>query len=193
MCRSLKKQFLFPEIDYLGIRQKCNDGWNKACIRCITFTQPHIITYMKFQKLLSLLCVTYLGLASGLFASEGWMTDFEAAQAKAKAENKPMLLDFTGSDWCGWCIKLDEEVFSQTAFSQYAAAELVLVEIDFPRRTDQPAKLKAQNEALAQKYGIRGFPTILVLSPEGELIEKTGYRRGGPRAYVAHIKEILAK
>ena len=148
---------------------------------------------MKFQKLLSLLCVTCLGLASGLFAGEGWMTDFEAAQAKAKAENKPMLLDFTGSDWCGWCIKLDEEVFSQAAFSEYAAAELVLVEIDFPRRTDQPAKLKAQNEALSQKYGIRGFPTILVLSPEGELIEKTGYRRGGPQAYVAHIKEILAK
>jgi protein disulfide-isomerase len=148
---------------------------------------------MKFQKLLSVLCVTCLGLASGLFAGEGWMTDFKAAQAKAKAENKPLLLDFTGSDWCGWCIRLDEEVFSQAAFREYAAAELVLVEIDFPRRTDQPAKLKAQNEALAQKYGIRGFPTILVLSPEGELIEKTGYRRGGPQAYVAHIKEILAK
>jgi thioredoxin-related protein len=148
---------------------------------------------MKFQKLLSLLCVTCLGLASGLFAGEGWMTDFEAAQAKAKAENKPMLLDFTGSDWCGWCIKLDEEVFSQAAFSEYAAAELVLVEIDFPRRTEQSDKLKAQNEALSQQYGVRGFPTILVLSSEGELIEKTGYRRGGAEAYVQHIKEILAK
>lgn len=148
---------------------------------------------MKFQKLLSLLCVTCLGLTSGLFASEGWMTDFEAAQSKAKAENKPMLLDFTGSDWCGWCIKLDEEVFDQAAFSQYAAAELVLVEIDFPRGKEQSDKLKAQNEALAQQYGVRGFPTILVLSSEGELIEKTGYRRGGAEAYVQHIKEILAK
>ena len=148
---------------------------------------------MKLQKLLSVLCVTCLGLASGLFAGEGWMTDFEAAQAKAKAENKPLLLDFTGSDWCGWCIKLDEEVFSQAAFSEYAAAELVLVEIDFPRRTEQSDKLKAQNEALSQQYGVRGFPTILVLSSEGELIEKTGYRRGGAEAYVQHIKEILAK
>ena len=121
------------------------------------------------------------------------MTDFEAAQSKAKAENKPMLLDFTGSDWCGWCIKLDEEVFDQAAFSQYAAAELVLVEIDFPRGKEQSDKLKAQNEALAQQYGVRGFPTILVLSSEGELIEKTGYRRGGAEAYVQHIKEILAK
>lgn len=152
-----------------------------------------MITYMKFQKLLSILCVTCLGLVSGLFAGEGWMTDFEAAQAKAKAENKPLLIDFTGSDWCGWCIRLDEEVFSQPAFSQYAADELILVEIDFPRRKSQPAELKEQNQALMQKYGIRGYPTILVLSPEGELIEKTGYRRGGAEAYVAHIKEILAK
>lgn len=112
------------------------------------------------------------------------MTDFEAAQAKAAAEQKPMLLDFTGSDWCGWCIKLDKEVFSQEAFQNYAAEALVLVELDFPRGKDQSAKLKAQNKALAEKYGIRGFPTILILSPEGELIEKTGYRRGGAESYV---------
>ena len=121
------------------------------------------------------------------------MTDFEAAQVKAKAENKPMLLDFTGSDWCGWCIKLDKEVFGEAAFKDYAAAELVLVELDFPRGKGQSAELKAQNEALAKQYGVRGFPTILVLSPDGELIEKTGYQRGGPEAYVEHIKGILAK
>ncbi len=121
------------------------------------------------------------------------MTDFEAAQVKAKAENKPMLLDFTGSDWCGWCIKLDKEVFGEAAFKDYAAAELVLVELDFPRSKGQSAELKAQNEALAKQYGVRGFPTILLLSPDGELIEKTGYQRGGPEAYVEHIKGILAK
>ena len=121
------------------------------------------------------------------------MTDFEAAKVKAKAENKPMLLDFTGSDWCGWCIKLDKEVFSEAAFKDYAAAELVLVELDFPRTKEQSAELKAQNEALAKQYGVRGFPTILVLSPDGTLIEKTGYQRGGPEAYVEHIKGILAQ
>lgn len=148
---------------------------------------------MKFQKLLSLFCITFLGLAATALAGEGWMTDFEAAKAKAKAENKPMLLDFTGSDWCGWCIKLDEEVFGEAAFKDYAKAELVLVELDFPRGKEQSAELKAQNEKLAQQYGVRGFPTILVLSPEGELIEKTGYQRGGPEAYVEHIQGILAK
>ena len=125
--------------------------------------------------------------------AELWMTDFEAAKVKAKAENKPMLLDFTGSDWCGWCIKLDKEVFGEAAFKDYAAAELVLVELDFPEGKGQSAELKAQNEALAKQYGVLGFPTILVLSPDGELIEKTGYQRGGPEAYVEHIKGILAK
>ena len=87
---------------------------------------------------------------------------------------------------------MDKEVFSQEAFKEFAADNLVLVELDFPRSKELSEDLKAQNKALSEKYGIRGFPTILVLSPEGELIEKTGYQRGGPEAYVAHIKLILA-
>ncbi|WPJ97587.1 thioredoxin family protein [Coraliomargarita algicola] len=144
------------------------------------------------RKILITALFTLLGLQASLSAGEGWMTDFDAAKAKAVAENKPLLVDFTGSDWCGWCIKLDKEVFSQAAFKQYAEDALVLVELDFPRSKPQSAELKAQNEALAKKYGIRGFPTILVLSPEGKLIEKTGYRRGGAEQYVEHIQEIVA-
>jgi thioredoxin-related protein len=125
------------------------------------------------------------------YVGDDWMTDFAAAKIIAAAEQKPLLLDFTGSDWCGWCIKLDKEVFSQKVFKEFATDNLVLVELDFPRGKEQSEDLKAQNKALSEKYGIRGFPTILVLSPEGELIEKTGYQRGGPEAYVAHIKEIL--
>lgn len=112
-----------------------------------------------------------------------WWVDFEQAQAAARAQNKPMLLDFTGSDWCGWCIKLDKEVFSQPEFKAYAAESLVLVELDFPKRKPQSAAIQAQNEALAEKYGIRGFPTILLLTPEGELIERTGYMRGGAATF----------
>jgi len=121
-----------------------------------------------------------------------WMTDFEAAQAKATAENKPLLVDFTGSDWCIWCIRLDEEVFSKQAFQDFAKENLILVEIDFPRKKAQPAELKAQNQALAEKYGVRGFPTILILDAKGEVIQKTGYRRGGPEKYVEHLQAILA-
>jgi len=125
-------------------------------------------------------------------ASDGWMTDFELAQTKAKEENKSLLLDFTGSDWCGWCIKLKDEVFSKSAFKDYAKESLVLVELDFPRNKKQSAEVKKQNEALAQKFGVRGFPTLILLSPEGELIGKTGYRQGGAEAYVEHLKEIAS-
>lgn len=145
------------------------------------------------HKILSISLLGLLGLSVSLSAAgDAWMTDFKAAQAKASAEQKPMLLDFTGSDWCGWCIKLDKEVFSRDAFRDYAADSLVLVELDFPRGKPQTDEVKAQNEALAEKYGIRGFPTIVLLSPEGELIDKTGYQPGGAAAYVEHIKGILA-
>ena len=119
------------------------------------------------------------------------MTDFAAASAKAKTENKPMLVDFTGSDWCGWCIKLDKEVFEKASFKKYAAENLILVSLDFPKKKKISDKLKAQNEALSKKYGVRGFPTILLLKADGSVIGKTGYQKGGPDAYVEHLKGIL--
>jgi thioredoxin-related protein len=126
-------------------------------------------------------------------AHSQWMTNFEKAKALSKKTKKPILIDFTGSDWCGWCIRLDEEVFSKDAFKDYAKKNLVLLEIDFPRRKAIDADTKAQNEALAQKYGIRGFPTILLTDHKGEVIETTGYQQGGAKAYVKHIKGLLAK
>lgn len=137
--------------------------------------------------------LSLLGLHLSLSAAgDAWMTDFEAAQSKAAAEQKPLLLEFTGSDWCPPCMMLNKEVFSQEIFLQYAADALILVKLDFPRKKELSAELKAQNEALATKYGIRGFPTILILSPEGKVVDTTGYRRGGAKAYVEHLKEIVA-
>jgi len=135
--------------------------------------------------------VAMFGALNLMAGGDGWMSDFEAAKAKAKAENKPMVLDFTGSDWCGWCIKLDKEVFSQEAFKQYAAENLVLVELDFPRKKQLPEETVKQNEALARQYAIRGFPTIIVLNAEGEMIGKTGYQPGGAEKYVEHLKKII--
>ena len=120
-----------------------------------------------------------------------WETDFEAAKDRAKAEGKPMLIDFTGSDWCGWCVKLKKEVFDHQEFKDYAAENLVLVELDFPRRKEQSEEEKAQNAKLAEKYEVRGFPTILILSDKGKEIARTGYKAGGPEAYVEHLKELL--
>ena len=130
---------------------------------------------------------------SSTHADNSWKTDLEAALAEAKSQNRYVLVDFTGSDWCGWCIKLDKEVFSQEAFKRFAADNLILVEIDFPRKASQSKELKAKNKKLAEKYGIRGFPTILVLSPDGGLVGKTGYKAGGAEAYVAHLEEIVKK
>src|SRR5260221_13878642 len=89
-----------------------------------------------------------------------WMTDLSKAQAKAKAEKKLVMLDFTGSDWCGWCIKLHKEVFSKPEFEEYAKKNLVLVEVDFPRGKQQTEELKKANQKLQQKYGIEGYPTL---------------------------------
>ena len=126
------------------------------------------------------------------WSAEGWMTDFEAAKKKAAAENKILLLDFSGSDWCSWCIKLDEEVFQKSAWKEYAKAHLVQVLIDFPRdKSEQSEALQKQNNELGKQYEVLGFPTVLLLDDEGTLIEKTGYQRGGADNYVNHIKGLI--
>ncbi len=120
-----------------------------------------------------------------------WETDFKKTSAIAKASGKYMLLDFSGSDWCGWCIRLEKEVFSQDAFKDFAEENLVCVLLDFPRAKEQTEELKQQNLDLARKYGIKGYPTIIILSPVGEPVGKTGYLQGGPREYARHLKKII--
>ena len=123
-------------------------------------------------------------------AKAGWLTNYEEAHQKAKAEGKLMLLDFTGSDWCGWCIKLAQEVFSKPEFKEYASKNLVLLEVDFPNRKKVPPATQAQNERLAMKYGIQGFPTIVVLNAAGEQVGELGYVPGGPDAFIAELEKL---
>jgi thioredoxin-related protein len=144
------------------------------------------------KKWLTVLAVVAIG--GGAFAAEGWMTDFEKAKALAKEKDKPILIDFSGSDWCGWCIRLDKEVFSQKAFKDYAKDNLILVLADFPSdKSKQSPELKAQNEKLAKEFGVSGFPTVFLLTPDGKPVAKTGYQDGGPEAYVTHIKKLIAE
>lgn len=132
--------------------------------------------------------------ASISFASEGWLTDWEAAKAKSKAENKPILINLTGSDWCGWCIKIEKDIFSQKAFKEYAAANLILMEADFPKKKEQPAELKKQNAALEKEYLDGGYPTVYLLDAEGKkLSEDLGVLKGGSDAFIAKLKELIAK
>ncbi|MGB5896232.1 MAG: thioredoxin family protein, partial [Ignavibacteriaceae bacterium] len=99
--------------------------------------------------------------------------------------------NFTGSDWCKWCFKLSDEVFSKDAFKEYADENLILVKLDFPRSISQSSETKAYNQSLAQKYGVQGFPTIIIFNSQGKPVAKTGYRTGGAANYVSHIKSFL--
>lgn len=124
-------------------------------------------------------------------ASAGeWLTDLPKAQAQAKKENKLVLLDFTGSDWCGWCIKLKGEVFDLKEFKDYADKHLVLVEVDFPRKKALSTEQKQANNALQEKYGIEGYPTIIVLNGDGQKVGKLGYMKGGPKAFIAELEKL---
>ena len=123
-----------------------------------------------------------------------WQTDLPAAQAQAKKEGKMVFVDFTGSDWCGWCIKLQKEVFTTKEFADYAKKNLVLVELDFPRTKPQSDELKKTNAKLQKQHDVGGFPTLLVLNGEGkEVWKQTGYMAGGPTAWIAKLDEAKKK
>jgi thioredoxin-related protein len=128
---------------------------------------------------------------SSFAGGEGWMHDIEAAKKKAAAENKDLFIDFTGSDWCGWCIKLNEEVFQHDPFKKGIADDFILVELDYPRDKSKLSKETiAQNEMLREKYQIQGYPTILLTDADGQPYAKTGYQKGGPESYVKHLGEL---
>ena len=132
---------------------------------------------------------------SQVVASEReWLTDVPKALDRAKAEKKVVLLDFTGSDWCGWCKRLDKEVFSTSEFKEYAAKNLVLVEVDFPNQKKLDPELKKANGALKNKYNVNGFPTLVVLNGEGkEIGRQVGYLEGGPKAFIAMLETFKKK
>jgi len=123
-----------------------------------------------------------------------WTQDFAAAQARAKAEKKDLLVDFTGSDWCGWCIKLDNEVFSKEAFRKAAPEHFVLVKLDYPRdKSILTEEVIAQNERLQSTYAIQGFPTILLMTSDARVYGQTGYQEGGPEPYNAMLADMKKK
>jgi thioredoxin-related protein len=117
-----------------------------------------------------------------------WTTDFEQAQATAQAEGKYLLINFTGSNWCGWCKRLDREVFTKPEFIEFANENLVCVKLDYPRGIPQPQEEKIQNQKLLSQYRVRGFPTILLTQADGRVALRTGYRPGGAPGYVAHLE-----
>lgn len=120
-----------------------------------------------------------------------WRTDLPGALAQAKSENKLVLIDFTGSDWCGWCMKFDRDILSTGQFGSYAAAKLILVKIDFPQHTRQDAALKQANKELAQRFNVHGYPTFVLVDASGnELGRQVGYLNGGPPVFIAKLESF---
>jgi thioredoxin-related protein len=134
-------------------------------------------------------------LAFEVAAVEGeWTTDFAKAQEKAKAEKKLVLVDFTGSDWCPPCKALHKNVFASAEFKEFAQKNLVLVEIDFPRRKEQSEQLKKSNRELAKKYDIDGYPTVIVFDSNGkQLDKKVGYSGASAKDYVGQLAKLKEK
>ena len=119
-----------------------------------------------------------------------WTTSYASAMAQAKEGNRRVLLFFTGSDWCGWCKRLNAEVLSTAEFRAYAEKKLVLVKLDFPHQLPQTQQVQAQNSQLQQKYEIGGYPTIIILDSRGKYLGRLGYQEGGAKAYVNRLKRF---
>jgi protein disulfide-isomerase len=139
------------------------------------------------------LTLALLALSGPALADDGWGTDYAKALEQARKQKKPILADFTGSDWCHWCKVLHKEVFDTAEFKAWAKKRVILLEVDFPARKPQPAKLKAQNQRLQRKFKIEGYPTIVFISPDEKEIGRYGYDRGGPAVWLKKADAILAK
>lgn len=124
---------------------------------------------------------------NALAAKPGWSENFGAAKEKAATEKKHVLLDFTGSDWCSWCVKTDKEVFAKPDFKEFSGKNLLLVELDFPEGRQLPAEVKAQNESLRRQFKVEGFPTLILLDPAGK---EVGRWVGFKPALLGEIRKI---
>ena len=127
-------------------------------------------------------------------AEDQWMTDLPKAQAKAKAEKKLVLMDFTGSDWCPPCKALKKNVLSSPEFEKFAKDNLVLVEVDFPRSKPQTEELKKANQALSKRFNLEGYPTIVILDGDGKQLSKdVGYGGEKPGEFIAKLEKLKNK
>ena len=134
-------------------------------------------------------------LAVSLHAEGNWLIDAKQAKEQAAKDGKPVLMDFTGSDWCPPCKQLKSKVFDSQSFKEYAATNLVLLELDFPNDKKKVSKeTKAQNDQLSKEYNITGYPTIIVLDKGGkEVGREVGYSGESPAEYIKKIEGFLAK
>lgn len=133
--------------------------------------------------------------------NEGWLVSLDEAYAQSKKTGKPIMANFTGSDWCGWCKKLTASVFVHDEFKKWAKENVILLELDFPRRKQLPDDVREQNAGLQQAFGVRGYPTIWVFDLDKEAgtnqyqieaLGKTGYTPT-VKEFTSNIEQMIAK
>ena len=135
-----------------------------------------------------------LALLGGRAADLTWLTNIEKAQERAKTDKKAVLINFTGSDWCGFCKRLDKQVFATQEFADYAKDNRVLLKADFPRTTPLPEDLKQANSRLKSRYEVRGFPTLVMIDGDGRVLgKKVGYGGDSPTAVINEFKSWRKK
>lgn len=152
------------------------------------------------HSLIIFFCLTMALVNANAQQNDGWHLNFDKASKESIETNKPILANFTGSDWCGWCKKLKREVFDTPTFKKWADENVVLLELDYPRRVQQPEEIKKQNKELQQFFKVRGYPSIHLFSVnknEGKTqitsLGKTGYVAGGPTPWIANANTLLKK
>lgn len=154
------------------------------------------------KKFLIVLCFAMSSVAVEAQETLTWHTDMAEAVKVSKKNKKPLFLFFTGSDWCGWCTRLQKEVFKTPEFAAWAKKNVVLVELDFPRKAVLSPEMKQQNASLAQMFGVRGYPTVWITKAEKDKgndtkinftpLGNTGYVAGGPTTWLDGANKILA-
>jgi thioredoxin-related protein len=153
------------------------------------------------KKILFILFISFSAITVKAQEDMTWHTDMAKASELSMKEKKPLMLFFTGSDWCGWCIRLQKEVFKKEEFIKWAKQNVILVELDFPKKTAQEEALKQQNYQMQQIFQVKGYPTVWLVNPEktaeGKInlsaLGSTGYVAGGPEKWLEGVNSIIKK
>lgn len=147
------------------------------------------------------LCFATIQLKAQDHQSQEWHSDVNVAIQKSMESKKPMFLFFTGSDWCGWCIRLQKEVFQTPYFTTWAKENVILVELDYPRKKQLPSEIQQQNQTMQQVFQVQGYPTVHLVTPQVqqdgsvnfEPLGQTGYAAGGPESWCANANAMIKK
>lgn len=144
------------------------------------------------KRLTFFLATCLMVVSSVASAAVQWETNYDHAVAQAKASSKPLVLLFTGSDWCGWCIKLENEALGTPEFASAVGDQFIFVKLDFPMKTSLPKEIATQNSNLKDRFGVKGFPTVIVLDSNENQIGMTGYQPGGGASYAKHLMKMVS-